>query len=154
MILVPVVTVVTVVTVDHWWDFLMTAFCNYPLRKSHGQNPRGLRPLVFWPWNFSKDSIHHSTPSAFPNNVYFFFCRNWSGQSKIRRPQLTGVGLVQTNIYTKLKTTNCDNSKNQIVTKLKNSNCDKTQKFKLQQNTKCDKTQIWTKLKNSNCDKT
>ena len=47
------------------------------------------------------------------------------------------------------------NSKTQIFTKLKISNCDKTQivrekKFK---NIKCDKTQIVTKLENSKYDK-
>ena len=39
------------------------------LGKSHGQNPCGLRPLGFWPWDFPRDSIHHDTPSAFPQIV-------------------------------------------------------------------------------------
>ena len=43
------------------------------------------------------------------------------------------------------------NLKTQIVTKLKNPNCDNTQNLKFLQNSK---TQIVTKLKNSNCDKT
>ena len=32
--------------------------------------PKG-SPAAFgsWPWDFPKDSIHHSTTSAFPNNV-------------------------------------------------------------------------------------
>ena len=41
------------------------------LGKSRGHIPRGLRPLGFWPWDFPWHSIHHSTPSAFPNNVPF-----------------------------------------------------------------------------------
>ena len=28
-----------------------------------------LRPLVFWSWDFPRDSIHHDTPSAFPHIV-------------------------------------------------------------------------------------
>ena len=39
------------------------------LGRSHGQNPRGLRPLGFLPWGLPRHSIHHDTPSAFPNNV-------------------------------------------------------------------------------------
>ena len=35
----------------------------------NGQNPRGLRPLGFWPWDFPRDFIHHYTPSAFPHIV-------------------------------------------------------------------------------------
>ena len=50
---------------------------------------------------------------------------------------------------TKLKNSNYDNSKTQIVTKPKNSNCDETQNHKLWQNSKTLKTQtqIFTKLK-------
>ena len=40
--------------------------------ESRSQNPRGLQTLRFWPWDFLRDSIHHSTPSAFPNNVPLF----------------------------------------------------------------------------------
>ena len=34
-------------------------------------SPQGLRPLEFGPWDLPRHSIHHSTPSAFPNNVPF-----------------------------------------------------------------------------------
>ena len=37
--------------------------------ESRDQNPRGLWLLGFWPRDFRRDSIHHSTLSAFPNNV-------------------------------------------------------------------------------------
>ena len=37
--------------------------------KSLGQNQWGQRPLWFWPWDFPRDSIHHDTPSAFPQIV-------------------------------------------------------------------------------------
>ena len=37
--------------------------------RSRGQNPGGLRPLGFWPWDLPRHSIHHNTPSAFRNNV-------------------------------------------------------------------------------------
>ena len=40
-----------------------------PSGKSRGRNPRGLRLLGFWHWDFPMDSIHHSIPLAFPNNV-------------------------------------------------------------------------------------
>ena len=33
------------------------------------KNPWNLRPLGFWPWDLIRNSIHHDTPSAFPNNV-------------------------------------------------------------------------------------
>ena len=36
------------------------------------KNPLGLWPLGFWPWDLPRDSIHHDTPSAFPNNVPLF----------------------------------------------------------------------------------
>ena len=34
----------------------------------------GPAALGFWPWDFPRDSIHHSSPSAFPNNVPLFCC--------------------------------------------------------------------------------
>ena len=39
------------------------------LGRSRGQNPRGLRPLGFWPCNLPRHNIHHDTSSAFSNNV-------------------------------------------------------------------------------------
>ena len=39
------------------------------LGRSRGQNPRGLRPLGFWPWDLPRHNIHHGTSSAFSNNV-------------------------------------------------------------------------------------
>ena len=33
------------------------------------KNPRGLRPLGFWPWDLPRHSIHHDTSSAFTYNV-------------------------------------------------------------------------------------
>ena len=39
------------------------------LGRSHGQNPRGLRSLGFWPWDHPRHCNHNDTPSAFPNNV-------------------------------------------------------------------------------------
>ena len=44
-----------------WW-----VLC---LGRSRGQNPRGLRPLGFWPWDLPRHNIHHGTSSAFSNNV-------------------------------------------------------------------------------------
>ena len=43
------------------------------LKRSRGQNPRGLRPLGFWPW----DNIHHDTSSAFSNNVPLWQWQGW-----------------------------------------------------------------------------
>ena len=58
----------------------------------------------------------------------------------------------ETQIVTKLKNSNCDQTKKtQIVTWRKNSNCDKTQKLKLLPNSK---TQNVTRRKNPNCGKT
>ena len=37
--------------------------------RSRGQNPPGLRPLGFWPWDLPTHNIHHDTSSAFSNNV-------------------------------------------------------------------------------------
>ena len=67
---------------------------------------------------------------------------------------------------TKLKNSNCHNSKKHILTKFKNSNSDNTQKLKLWQNSitqnvSTQKVKIWqnsknqivTKLRNSNCDR-
>ena len=39
------------------------------LGRSRGQNPWGLRPLGFWPWDLPRHNIHHDTSSAFSNNV-------------------------------------------------------------------------------------
>ena len=39
------------------------------LGRSRGQNPWGLRPLRFWPWDLPRHNIHHDTSSAFSNNV-------------------------------------------------------------------------------------
>ena len=59
-------------------------------------------------------------------------------------------------MVTKLKNSNCDNSKTQIVTTeiLTKLNYDKTKLVTKLKNSKCDKIQIVTKLKNSNGDKT
>ena len=43
------------------WDTKRMKMC--------GQNPRGLWPLRFWPWDFPRDSIHHDTHSAFTQIV-------------------------------------------------------------------------------------
>ena len=66
----------------------------------------------------------------------------------------------KTQIVTKVKNSNYDNSKTQIwtklktliVTKLTNSSCDRTQNLKLWRK-KNPKTEIVTKLRNSNWDK-
>ena len=39
------------------------------LGRSRSQNPRGLRPLGFWPWDLPRHNIHHDTSKAFSNNV-------------------------------------------------------------------------------------
>ena len=46
----------------------------------HGQNPRGLRPLGFWPWDLPRHNIHHDTSSAFSNNIPMY-----SVQRKVNR---------------------------------------------------------------------
>ena len=46
------------------------------LGRSRGRNPRGLRPLGFWPWDLPRHNIHHGTSSAFSNNVPGFI-RGW-----------------------------------------------------------------------------
>ena len=55
------------------------------LGRSRGQNPRGLRPRGFWPWDLPRHNIHHGTSSAFSNNVPVY-CElkavNWSFCSK------------------------------------------------------------------------
>ena len=57
-------------------DFLC---CNQCIKTLHlDRVPQGshtantLGACGFWPWDFPRDSIHHSTPSAFPNNVPVF----------------------------------------------------------------------------------
>ena len=46
------------------------------LGRSRGQNPRGLRPLGFWPWDLPRHNIHHDTSSAFSNNVPLYTLYN------------------------------------------------------------------------------
>ena len=35
------------------------------LGRSRGKNPRGLRPLGFWPWDLPRHNIHHGTSKVF-----------------------------------------------------------------------------------------
>ena len=51
------------------WKYVEKSWWMESLRKSLSQNPWGLRPLGFWPWDCPRDSIHHDTPSAFPHIV-------------------------------------------------------------------------------------
>ena len=44
-----------------WWMLCLV--------RSRDQNPWGLRPLGFWPWDLPRHNIHHGTSSAFSNNV-------------------------------------------------------------------------------------
>ena len=47
------------------------------LGRSRSQNPRGLRPLGFWPWDLPRHNIHHGTSSAFLNNVPLSGAARW-----------------------------------------------------------------------------
>ena len=55
------------------WKSLGCNMVNGVPRKVPRPKPFGPWPLGFWPWDFPRDSIHHDTPSAFPQIIPLSF---------------------------------------------------------------------------------